>query len=889
MRLIKAEITGFGHFRNQTFSFQAGNQLFYGKNEVGKSTLYQFIQAMLFGFPKKSSRRRDYTPKDGTAYGGKLWLEIESHGEVYIERFRQINRGRAKVWVDDRVGDERLLESLLSPLNLQVFQEVFTFQQEQLAQIDRLQEGELHASLLSLGISGSNQLMNKIQEYQKENRLLYKQKGQRLPLNQQLKNYQKLIQKIAEKERYETTIKAAYKSLSEKDQQETELQKSRQKLQKEEQLLNQQKINWPLYEEWQQLDAVRENKISGAEKDKLQGFYQEYQHLTDEIQKKSDELARLEQGQESDSYFFFLDKEGKINELLRQKVDLVRREDQIQQLIEQLQDYEERLIVIRKKWGWAENQVPQSMGTTIYPILDHIEELEKQKNESKLHIDWIEEKRRTIEKDIDHLEKKHPELLKNQKPAKNFWLLFLAGFVTYFVVSLIFKLPKKSLMIVLPVCLLAAGWTLYMKKRGKKAQAFPIWQAHLAQLDSLAQEAAEEVAKAKKIEAEQTHAIQQIQAFFAGNKDYLQWRRLVRSYDEETISYQELHAKQHQLQKRLAELTDLQDRFVKELQEFSDWLPLANKSVSEQIESLETFAEKMQAKKMTRLQQPSTLLAQQAKQLKEERTKLVTNHEALLKRVGLASPSEIPAWMRHWERQLKLGARKEELTQTIMPLFPDPINREMLTERIKNNQWQQAQLHQEATDLSEEKQRIEVLIDQLQADGTLDECYQEKSRLLSEINELALTWSKNQIMSHFLTDLATELSDQQLPQLLERASHYLNILTSGRYVKVTFAEGILQVTDQKVTLDVYSLSTGTKDQLIMAIRFAYLSLQDQAVSPVVIDDGWLHYDAQRKQELARLFVEFGKKYQVICLSSDEEMVSYYQGLNQRVHEIKQRM
>jgi uncharacterized protein YhaN len=61
------------------------------------------------------------------------------------------------------------------------------------------------------------------------------------------------------------------------------------------------------------------------------------------------------------------------------------------------------------------------------------------------------------------------------------------------------------------------------------------------------------------------------------------------------------------------------------------------------------------------------------------------------------------------------------------------------------------------------------------------------------------------------------------------------------------------------------------------------------VSPVIIDDGWLHYDSLRKEQLAKLFAEFGKKHQVICLSSDQEMVSYYQRLQQPVIEIKQRM
>ncbi|XBG78336.1 hypothetical protein V4S31_04280 [Enterococcus cecorum] len=59
-------------------------------------------------------------------------------------------------------------------------------------------------------------------------------------------------------------------------------------------------------------------------------------------------------------------------------------------------------------------------------------------------------------------------------------------------------------------------------------------------------------------------------------------------------------------------------------------------------------------------------------------------------------------------------------------------------------------------------------------------------------------------------------------------------------------------------------------------------MQQKNISPVVIDDGWLHYDSQRKRSLAQLLAEFAKDYQVICLSSDREMVSYYQELHQVV-------
>ncbi|MBM9834198.1 hypothetical protein IAG15_24035, partial [Enterococcus faecalis] len=51
------------------------------------------------------------------------------------------------------------------------------------------------------------------------------------------------------------------------------------------------------------------------------------QQLTEEIRKKEAELDQLEQGKESDKYFFYLDHEHQINHLLQQQVTMARLAD----------------------------------------------------------------------------------------------------------------------------------------------------------------------------------------------------------------------------------------------------------------------------------------------------------------------------------------------------------------------------------------------------------------------------------------------------------------------------------------------------------------------------------------------------------------------------------
>ena len=99
MRLLELHIDGFGKFHDRTISFNDGNNIIYGKNEAGKSTLHTFIRGMLFGIERgrgraaKNDLYTKYEPWENSGtYEG--WLRLEKDGTIYrIERrFRKENK-----------------------------------------------------------------------------------------------------------------------------------------------------------------------------------------------------------------------------------------------------------------------------------------------------------------------------------------------------------------------------------------------------------------------------------------------------------------------------------------------------------------------------------------------------------------------------------------------------------------------------------------------------------------------------------------------------------------------------------------------------------------------------------------------------------------------------
>ena len=154
--------------------------------------------------------------------------------------------------------------------------------------------------------------------------------------------------------------------------------------------------------------------------------------------------------------------------------------------------------------------------------------------------------------------------------------------------------------------------------------------------------------------------------------------------------------------------------------------------------------------------------------------------------------------------------------------------------------------------------------------------YQEKENRLSVIKDLSDEWMMYRIAEELTQDVFQYLSDQQLPALLATVTSYFKILTEEKYVKVVVKEGQLLVSDQqKKAWPIIQLSTGTKDQLFMAFRLGFIHLHHEDYqAPVIIDDGWLHFDKKRKTVLFRLLKGFSQRTQVICLSSDEAVRAY---------------
>ena len=126
-------------------------------------------------------------------------------------------------------------------------------------------------------------------------------------------------------------------------------------------------------------------------------------------------------------------------------------------------------------------------------------------------------------------------------------------------------------------------------------------------------------------------------------------------------------------------------------------------------------------------------------------------------------------------------------------------------------------------------------------------------------------------------------SDRQ-PETLAEASGYLKRLTAGRYQRIwtPFGESALCVDDQQgQSRRVEALSRGTREQVYLSLRLALASAYGRrgAGLPLILDDVFVNFDAQRARAAAQTVCDFAAAgNQVLVFTCHDHIRDVFQSL-----------
>lgn len=231
MKITEIQIKNFGKLHNINIRPLSGINVIYGENETGKSTLQQFISAMLFGMEKQQERPgkidsyHQYEPwNSNTYYAGGLKFTVAGKDFLLERDFyykeksaRLVNEGD----LEELSVEQGDLEMLLGGMKKETYENTFCIGQEAVETekefADILQNYFINASLGGEGDIDLAGARRQLQNRQKTAEQKYKEKqAERKEIEEKLLLEEKLLKKDVE--RLKKQKKDGYQALIQKDQ-----------------------------------------------------------------------------------------------------------------------------------------------------------------------------------------------------------------------------------------------------------------------------------------------------------------------------------------------------------------------------------------------------------------------------------------------------------------------------------------------------------------------------------------------------------------------------------------------------------------------------------------------------------------------------------------------
>ncbi len=163
----------------------------------------------------------------------------------------------------------------------------------------------------------------------------------------------------------------------------------------------------------------------------------------------------------------------------------------------------------------------------------------------------------------------------------------------------------------------------------------------------------------------------------------------------------------------------------------------------------------------------------------------------------------------------------------------------------------------------------------------------EAQSVLEGIRSKTEQYVRVKLAARILRDEIESYRQQHQGPLLDRASEHFTVLTQGSFsgLRADFNDSDEPVLvgvrpdDERVYVD--GMSSGTRDQLYLALRFASLEKYMDSAEPMpfIVDDILVHFDDERSKATLGLLAELAKKTQVIMFTHHRRLVEQAQELN----------
>ena len=922
MKIKTLDIYGYGKWVNQSFDIHSDLQLFYGKNESGKSTIQSFIRSILFGFPDKRKRKvkqNRYEPKQADAYGGRILLEDGELGQVWIERTAN------SLKVTDSTGQDlgqAGLDKILGGIDGSLYDTFYAFNLENLQTLAGVGSDQLSDYFLSVGTLGSDKFLRLSKNLDKEARNLFKSRGSNPPLNTLLEEYDELAQHLDDKQaqmsRYNNLVKQEQEEIKTIKEIESKIASLDDQLKASDQMLTRYDIFLKDKAAERELDRLTYTEIDREAPGKLDQKKQQIQQNQLQLAQLQERLKHVQgQLQEETRLLWARNHKEERREWYQATQSIKDTQAHLEQMAHLLQENEASMEQLARRNQFYPDKIEDSQsyqlklenGIGIQADKDDLEgRIDQIRYERKVYLNQRKDQQNysaIVRQQMAKLENQRmneEELLIQETSLKDYFfggLFFIIGLsiVGY---CLMAHLSLTSLYFILGslITLLGSGLCVYtFLNHRRKFQAFqesPI----LMKLDELkgqekqyrqrSQELGLEINEREEILESYLDDLDQIMVqqrrwltdlgfYPTADPDLVLKANPVKDYFQMQAKCQDYRAALDEDQDKVdawrTSLDSLLDRFslpvndptTRQLIRFVEETEASLKEAEGRGERLDQLLEDIQAN-MSALDQKNQTLKQ------ETQTILKASH----------SQSEDD-----FKDKVKVNDRIEKLRQE-RDLHATYIQgHESGLEAIESKQalldhhqdlQRQLKLHKDQVSPHQhQRANLAVEIKLLQEDGSFQEIQQKLVNKESQIRAVLEEWGRKQLAMAMIEQTLSQGLDDPLPEMIAIASDIFASLTFGRYSQIKANKNSLKVKhNSDVLFAPHELSQGTLEQLYVAIRLAFiLSAENLVQMPIIIDDAFVNFDEVRKTSMNQVLEKVSEKIQILYFTFDQQTIDSF--------------
>jgi uncharacterized protein YhaN len=357
---------------------------------------------------------------------------------------------------------------------------------------------------------------------------------------------------------------------------------------------------------------------------------------------------------------------------------------------------------------------------------------------------------------------------------------------------------------------------------------------------------------------------------------------------------------------RIRDMENTVDEYLKKVEELVKrlkWKRMDRKNPEKTVKELYSILSEEQEKAQARKELENKIEDRNAelnrmKKECQENEKTINN---LFTRVGVGNDDEFLSLASQVEQAWKLEAQIEKNTEYLNRLrLKEDISLEVLIDELNDTDFTVIEIEKEElkTKIDEMKEEWEQHLREyiaLEQDFKKFDGSGKAAEIANEVEFLRAEFDTNMdryislvMARRLLEEAVNRFEKEHQPELLNIINGIFEKITDGRYTQIKASldkENPFHVVDSDGNKKTpKQLSTGTREQLYLAIRLGYIEHYGRKVEPlpIIMDDVLVNFDDTRARNTAMALVDIARDKQIIVMTCHENTVKTFQDANKDI-------